>query len=145
MNWFLVNIALPMGVPVLFMALVRLANLSPHVLARAKLMGSVADGQLGWVAMAFAGASSYDIADRLLSHQPNLPSWTGLLLGASCSILAMGGLLAALGTLYPVSGHTGAGWRAWLMHYRLFVATFALAMGAGAGLASIHFALPPLC
>lgn len=145
MNWFLVNIALPMGVPVLFMALVHLVSLPPEVAARANLMRAVVDGQLGWVAMAFAGASCYDIADRMLSHQPNLPAWTSVFLGTSCFLLAIGGLLAALGTLYPVADHRKTGWRAWLVHYRLFVATFALALGAGGMLACLHLRLPPLC
>ena len=44
MNWFLVNIVLPMGVPVLFMALVHLANLPPEVAARTNPMRAVLDG-----------------------------------------------------------------------------------------------------
>lgn len=146
MGWFLINIALPIGVPLAFLLAAKLVDLPEPYASRTKLLNVVQDGQLGWVAIVFAAASAYDLFARMQDNPP-APAWAGQVFAISCVFLATSGLLAMLGTLYPVDESLPpvAGFRNWLLRYRLFLGTAFATIITASLLSLVHYALPARC
>lgn len=141
MGWILVNIVLPISLPLLYMLGAKLVDLSPEAKARAQLLRLVQDGQLGWVTMGYAASCAYEVIHSMTDGKPHA---LGLLVGGltfSFGLLAIGGFLAALGTLFPidVALPAPASAREWARRYRLFLATFVCAAFAATVFTVLHF------
>lgn len=143
MGWILVNIALPISLPLLYMLASRMVDLTPEARARTRLLKAVQDGQLGWVTMGFAASSSYDIVNYLSAGKAHGLAWFPVALTLSLVLLTLAGFFAALGTLFPLdaSSPPPTSLRAWLRRYRLFVTTSACALVSAVIFASVHFRL----
>ena len=101
-GWFIVNILLPVSVPMAFMALAGcVPTLPPEVAARTKLLLLVQDGQLGWVALGFSASCFYEALAYLAQSGPASAAWIQAALGLSLITLVASGFLAALGGLFP--------------------------------------------
>lgn len=146
MGWFLINILLPVCVPLAFLLAARLVDLPEPYASRTKLLKVVQDGQLGWVAIVFAAASAYDLFARM-QNEPPAPVWAGQVFTISCVFLATSGLLAMLGTLYPVDESLPpvSGWWPWIVRYRLFLGTAFATMITASLLSLVHYELPARC
>lgn len=141
MGWILVNIVLPISVPLLYMLGAKLVDLSPEVKARTRLLRVVQDGQLGWVTMGFAASSTYDVVNLMTDSKPHAAGFLAVLLTAAVGLLAVAGFLAALGSLYPVAMAAPAtmSLKAWATRYRLFVVTAVCTALSGALFIVVHF------
>lgn len=142
MGWFLLNILMPMTLPLFFLLLAKLADLPPPVAARAKLIRAVQDGQLGWVAMGFAASCTYELFDSTFGKK-NAPEWAGLVFLVSIAFLAISGFLSMLGTLYPVNNALPppATMRERARRYRLFLGTFLATLITATLFGLVHQAL----
>ncbi|MYN08051.1 hypothetical protein [Pseudoduganella aquatica] len=144
MGWFIVNILLPVSVPLIFMKLAGLVpTLPPEVAARTSLLLLVKDGQLGWVALGFSASCIYDALAYLLKMGRDSPLWLQSVLGLSLATLVLSSLLAVLGGLFPVSGSLSEvrAWSRWAETYRVFLITVVLMAAAATMRCAVHYNL----
>jgi hypothetical protein len=144
MGWFIVNILLPVSVPLMFMKLAGLVpTLPPEVAARTSLLLLVKDGQLGWVALGFSASCIYDTLAYLLRMGAGSPLWLQAVLGLSLATLVLSGLLAVLGGLFPLSGSLSEvhAWSRWVETYRVFLITVVLMAAAATMRCAVHYNL----
>lgn len=144
MGWFLINILMPMTLPLIFLLLVKLVDLPQPLASRAKPIRAVQDGQLGWVAMGFAASCTYELFDYLIGSKTGAPEWAGLVFAVSTVSLALSGFLSMLGALYPVdeSAPKPTTRAAWVVHYRLFVGTLLATLITAVLFSLVHYGLP---
>lgn len=144
MGWLIVNILLPISLPLGFLLLAKLVNLNEPTRSRSRLIRVVQDGQLSWIAMGFAASTTYEMFEALVQKTSASPVAVGLVFGTSALILASAGFVATLGTLFPVDDAlpVPGRWAEWVVRYRLFVVS-AAATGITASLYTlVHFYLP---
>lgn len=146
MGWFLINILLPVCLPLAYLLGAKLVDLPEPYASRTKLIRAVQDGQLGWVATAFAAASVHELLERLPPRTEET-TWIDLVFALSCVLLAVSGFLAVLGTLFPLkeSKVQPHGPREWIQHYRLFISTSIVTALSATFLSLAHYALSSYC
>lgn len=144
MGWFLINIFMPMTLPLIFLLLAKLVDLPQPSASRAKLIRAVQDGQLGWVGMGFAASSTYELLEYLMGGKKGAPEWAGVVFAVTIGSLALSGFLSMLGTLYPVDDTlpAPATLGAWMMRYRLFVGTLLATLITAVLFGLVHYTLP---
>lgn len=125
MGWFFITLVLPIALPVVILALLRCVDLPKPYSERAHPLRVVRDGQLGWIAMSFAASCSYELWAQVSGNRSATHDSAGLVLVVSVVLLVVSGVLSMAGTLFPFdeSKVQGVGWKAWLVHYKLFAAT----------------------
>lgn len=143
MGWILVNIVLPISLPLVYMLAAKLVDLAPEVRVRTRLLRAVQDGQLGWVTMGFSASCAYDIVHYTNDGKAHGLAWLPAALALSLALLTLAGFFAALGTLFPVDvalpppRSSGA----WFRRYRLFVTTAACTLVSASIFATVHVKL----
>lgn len=142
MGWFLVNIMVPVGLPLVLLFIAKSVDLPDPYASRTRLIKAVQDGQLGWVATVFAAACAYELDE--LKRTKGAPEWADLVFLISLFFLIISGFLSMLGTLFPVdeSKHREAGVLGWVRHYRMFVGTSLATVITAALLTLVHNSLP---
>jgi hypothetical protein len=70
MSWFLVNILLPLILPILGMAFFWLLPIPPATMPNLKMMTLFKDGQLGWSALAMGMSTLHETVKSAQAH-PN--------------------------------------------------------------------------
>jgi len=128
MGWFAITILLPCLAPLLASLTFKLLTLPEGVAASP--MKAFRDGQLCWTAIGFCAAGQYELAQQHVG-----PGWPHGLLTV---ILVLSSLLAAGGAMFPTAARCSS---RWLVRYRCFVSSIALALIAGATYCAIHFEL----
>lgn len=144
MGWFFMNLVLPAVLPLVILLALKLVDLPEPYASRANLLRAVRDGQLGWVAMGFAASCTYELWEYVSGAKAGAPGWAGLVLTISVIFLALSGVLAMAGTLFPFdeSKAKPSTWRGWLVYYKLFAATAFSVVLTGVLYALVHYALP---
>ena len=147
MGWFFINIILPITVPFLFLLAAKFAELPEPYASRTKIIRAVQDGQLGWVALVFAAACSYELLERIRIEKESAPSWAEPVLAIAYFFLALSGFLATLGTLYPVdvTKPIPKGKKVWARHYRMFLGTAFATFTTAALFSLVHYTIPTAC
>jgi len=146
MGWLAINILLPVFAPLalLFVAGKICTPIEPFS-SRMKLLRTVSDGQLGWVAVVFSASASYELFVQMQTNTP--PIWAGLTLSTNIFVLVISGLTAVLGALFPVNDPTEKvdSIFAWALHYRTLCISILDISAAGAMFCKVHFALESAC
>jgi hypothetical protein len=95
-SWVVVNIIAPIILPILGLLLMAwFMPLSDEQKQRARIITTVQDGQLGWLAVAWSMAAVYEAIDHMQKLHTFLPWVGGLLLGEFFVVL--GGMFIAAG------------------------------------------------
>lgn len=98
-GWFFVNLIVPVGLPPLGILIVRMMKieLSEEVKKKTTFWATIQDGQLGWIALAWAAAAVYELYDALVTgkHAP----WMGLVILSEFIIVLMGIAISAGGAV----------------------------------------------
>lgn len=141
MGWILVNLLLPATLPLLFMTMMRLGSLPEPFLTRSGLLRIIQDGQLGWVAMSFAAASTYDLWQLMSREEVLRSAWSGILFSLGVILMVVSAVFSIAGTLFPIDHRprrfgTLAGW---LLHYKLRVGSITILYLAAVLYSTIHF------
>ncbi|WP_028100511.1 hypothetical protein [Pseudoduganella violaceinigra] len=146
MGWFAINILLPVFGPLALLFIAgKICTPATPIASRIRILNTIKDGQLSWVAVALSANSSFELFVQWQSNIP--PAWAGPILFFNVLNLVLSGLLAVLGALFPVLEPKVEldSMAAWLLHYRLLcVSAFTFAIAA-ALLCIVHFALELAC
>lgn len=144
MGWILVNLVIPATLPLWILLLLKLVDMTDPYTERAKLMRTVRDGQLGWVAMGFSASCTYDLYEALVGSKAGAPSWAGTVFGMALVFLIASGVLSMAGTLFPFDESKSApqGIKEWIGRYRLFVGTAITTAITASLYALVHYNLP---
>jgi hypothetical protein len=142
-GWFFVNILGPLLLPVVGILPLRLLPLDATP-AGLRLMTPVKDGQLCWAAIAMAISSIYEVWKALVAHR-TLPPWAGVVLAVTIVVMLQAMVIAAGGAAFNTGfiAQAGGGLRAWVSHYRVFVASAIMTAYIAAVDTSLHTALAP--
>ena len=143
MGWFIVNIAVPVFVPVLFLGLAKLCCLPSSAMKRTRLVSLFENGQLGWVALGFTASAAFEIYLYLISPECTDPFRAGVLLGIDLTLLVSAGYVAATGALFPVKTHKMPTYASkhWIRENRLMLGTSILTILAASTYVYVHLAL----
>lgn len=138
-DWHLVHLFVPTLLPPLFLCVLHLFPLNKVEKARANPFVAVKDGQLSWAGLGMCVNALYELQH---SGSRNVPSelWRANTFWITVALLIIHALIAATGPAFPTrkSGYSGL-WHT-IQHYRLFVASALLTMGAASLSAYIHSA-----
>lgn len=99
-GWVLVNILVPVILPPAGLLLARLMPLPPAARARTRIVTTVENGQLGWLALAWSAAAIYE-AWQFMAVKQSVFAWIAILLGCEIVLvlvamfMAVGGAVAA--------------------------------------------------
>jgi hypothetical protein len=91
------------------------------------------------------GASGiYELWGAIEAHKP-VPGWAGWAFGALILVMLSSMLVAAGGAAFstPLLDSASGGAKAWAKHYRLFVFSAVMTIGAAFLYTCIHFSLSP--
>ena len=146
MGWFAINILLPIFAPLalLFIAGKICTPVEPFA-SRIRILRTIKDGQLGWVAVVFSANSAYELFAHFQSSGP--PNWAGPALTLNVVILVISGMSAVLGALFPVdeSRKHPVSLKAWLQHYPNLCTSILEVIVAAFILYKVHVALELAC
>ncbi|NRR33773.1 hypothetical protein HSX11_26690 [Oxalobacteraceae bacterium] len=144
MGWFLVTIVAPLAAPMVFMLLSRLLSLPATAAARTKLIILVQDGQLGWVALGFATACTYEVYTYVSKVGEKAVAWAHIALAIALITIVAAAYMAAVGALFPLDAASSRPRtrREWCRTYAAFLGT-AIATAIAIVLYSlVHYKLP---
>lgn len=110
-SWIFSNLVLPIMVPTVCIAVLKLAN--PSI----SIKKTLRDGQLGWVAVCFAASAKYE----LKQIKPS-PEWFELADWIALFFILLTSLLTAYATVHPFD-ETKESYKDWYKKYRVMVAT----------------------
>jgi hypothetical protein len=129
--WFIVTIVVPVVLPSLGAAFLRVAPGSS-----VKIMPTVSDGQLGWVVVAAGASGVYEALD-LMNKAAGLDVGTVF---AAIGFMFVGVAIAITGSGTPAQQFDWSGktWRDWASNYRVFVVSLALTILAAANFTALH-------
>lgn len=146
MGWIFVNLIIPATLPVGILMLLNLVDMPEPYASRAKLLRTVRDGQLGWVAMGFSASCSYELFEAFAGAGKPGPTWAGAVFAIAIVFLMMAGILSMAGTLFPFDDSKAVpqSKKDWLVHYKLFVGTAVVTVFAALLYAVVHYNLPAL-
>lgn len=144
MGWIFVNLVIPATLPLWILMLLKLVDMPEPYAARAKLLRTVRDGQLGWVAMGFSASCTYDLYESLIGAKAGTPTWAGTVFAIAIILLMMSGVLSMAGTLFPFdeSKVLPQSKKDWVAHYKLFVGTAITTALTASLYAMVHYNLP---
>jgi hypothetical protein len=108
LGWFIVNILLPVVLPMIGLRMVSyFMPLNEAQLKRARIISTVEDGQLGWLAIAWSATAVYDSVSYMQDNEVFV-SWIGNLLFAEFFVVSSAMFLAAGGAATSTeAGRTG--------------------------------------
>ena len=143
MDWFIVNVLGPLLLPVVGILPLRLLPINP-VPAGLRIMSTVKDGQLCWAVIAMGTSTVYELWDAQVKHE-HLPAWGGLDLAGVILVMLAAMLVAAGGAAFSTPLRVGdhLDLRAWISHYKMFVASAAMAAIAAMVYANVHLSISP--
>lgn len=144
--WVIVNIGLPIGLPIVGMFLMRVTMHKPldqterkTALRTRRYILLFKDGQLGWVALVMCFAAVSDFAESLVKGHKAAPSWTvGFLLGVAFITLAAG-VFATNGAVDTVKVVEAKLIRNWIGYYAVAFWSTIVTIGSAALLSVAHF------
>jgi hypothetical protein len=147
MSWFLVNILLPLILPLVGIVGFMLLPIPPTAASNLKMITLFKDGQLCWAALAMGMSTLYETVTEAHRH-PNYVIY--ILLIACLMLLSM--LLAAGGAVFSTSLWSPPSPRpsgkerllAWCNHYRTFVGSFVLCAITAFAYTILHFGVVPI-
>lgn len=97
-GWALINIAVPGTLPAAGLLLARLMPLRPAERARTRLVTTIEDGQLGWLALAWSATATYEAWQHMAS-QGRVFTWVALLLACEAALVLTAMFIAAGGAV----------------------------------------------
>lgn len=146
LGWILVNVVLPLVLPVLGMGVFMLLPLGKADAKKVTLMATVKDGQLCWAAVGFCAAALYELHTATPVGEPGIAkAMAGWATGGMMAVIAMAAMAAAGGAVFttevrkvpPGSEPTTS----WLRHYKLFAGSVVMTAIAAVTYTVIHFNL----
>jgi len=142
-GWFFVNIVAPLLLPVVGILPLRLLPLGAHP-SGLLLMSTVKDGQLCWAVIAMGTSTIYELWVALEAHK-QVPTWAGVALAGVILIMLPAMTVAAGGSVFstPIRTTSARGFRAWFLHYKVFVASVVMAAVAAFIYTELHFGIAP--
>jgi hypothetical protein len=144
-GWFLVNVAVPLTLPVVGILPLQLLAL-PDPAGHLRVMATVKDGQLCWAVIAMGTATLDDLWQGIIGHR-QIPDWSGGALAGVIVAMVAGGLLAAGGAAFntPLLPPPPATPVQWIRRYRLFSFSVALTAIVAIIHTALYVSLPDAC
>lgn len=137
MDWFLINILLPLVAPILVLAMLKALPMPQANKEALHLLAPVKDGQLCWAAIAFSASALYEIGIRASSVSS---AHVGYLQGVAVFLLAMASILAAGGATFSTP-LVKPGAVPWIRHYSTLIISILLVVWAALVRVIVRFAL----
>jgi hypothetical protein len=144
--WVLVNILLPILLPVFGLALMRICMKKPvdrnerkKALRSRRYVLLFKDGQLGWVALLMCFASISDFADGLVRLHKAPPGWTIVVLLVIIGATMAATTFATNGAVDSVEPIDAKSFTNWISYYAVALCSALTTIAAGAAFMVIHF------
>jgi hypothetical protein len=97
-GWALINIVVPVILPPAGLVLARLMPLQPAERARTRIVTTIEDGQLGWLALAWSAAAIYEAWEYMAAKQ-HVFTWVAILLACEIVLVLTAMFIAAGGAV----------------------------------------------
>ena len=146
-GWLIVNVAMPLLLPVLGIIFLWPLPLEARYKARLKLIATVKDGQLCWGVVGLCAALMYELWTYLHyeKHPANwqTPDWSGWVFGVTTFLMLGAMILAATGAVFSteLNQQSGSGAKAWLKHYTTFAVSAVMSAAVAILYSVVHYAM----
>lgn len=97
-GWTIINIALPVLLPVCGLLIMRWVALSEQASRQTKVISTIQDGQLGWVTVVWSAATLYE-AWGLMTATRQVLDWVAAVLFIEVALMIVGTFIAAAGAV----------------------------------------------
>lgn len=148
--WVVINIALPILLPVLGLWLMRVSLKKPadrigrqQALATRRYVLLFKDGQLGWVALLMCFTAMSEFSDGLFKFHKPAPDWTIVFFLIIAGVVFAAGVFATNGAVDTIEVAETQSLLGWIAYYGVAFWTTILTLVAAAALTVAHFWATP--
>ncbi|UTY58627.1 hypothetical protein [Massilia sp. erpn] len=139
MGWFLINIALPIGAPLLTLLFLKALPLPRSAKPALNLMTPLKDGQLCWASLVFCASALYEIAVQGRYASPTLRFWFDYISAGLVILIVGSSILAGGGAIFSTKLRRSVD-VSWARHFSGFLFSILLTTCAAALFTVVHFA-----
>lgn len=107
MGWILVNILMPVVLPMLLLSVFKLTHLPDPFANRVAIKTLIQHGQLSWITMCLAISATYEIFVVMVDVAQRPSPWVGMFLFMAMILLILSCVTALVATLFPTLTNVG--------------------------------------
>ena len=144
--WIVINIVLPVMLPVLGLWLMRVSLVKSEddaarkqALAARRYVMLFKDGQLGWVALLMCFTALSEFVEGLTKHKKAAPDWTALFFLVVAFTILSAGVFAANGAVDSIKVIEAKTLLKWIRYYGVAFWSMVLTVIAAVALSVAHF------
>jgi hypothetical protein len=141
-DWHLVNLFVPTLLPLLFLSVLFLFNLTKAEKARANPLVAIKDGQLSWAGLGMCVNGLYELRHPA-EGKAFTDLWSTNTFWLTVAVLVFHALIAAAGPVFPTRKIGYIGLLPTVKHYRVLLASALLTLAAGWLSSDIHLTTQP--